>query len=346
MPSVWEKWRRKMGERPNPLKLEGIALRVGMLRDRLPGPYTLLLFAVLAWILSGIHTIGPDEQGLVRCFGKLSRTSGPGLHYRLPFPIESVTKCKVSKVRRVEIGFRTLRPGPPPEYRAVEEEALMLTGDENIIDLWFIVQFRIKEATHYFFNVADPEKAIKDAAEAAMREVIGRNNIDEALTTGKYTIQKEAWEALQGILDDYQSGMVVLAVQLQAVYPPAPVRDAFKDVISAREEKNQSIYEAQGYAHEILPGAKGQAARIEHEALAYREEKIKQAEGDAARFLARLEEYRKAREVTRKRLYLEAMGEIVSRAQKFVIDSAKQNVVPLLPLDALRQSGPDLAGEK
>lgn len=346
MPGVWEKWRRKMGERLKPLKMEGIAPRLRTLRGRLPGPYTLLLLALLAWILSGIHTIGPDEQGLVRCFGKLSRTSGPGLHYRLPFPIESVIKCKVSKVRRVEIGFRTLRPEPPPEYRPVEEEALMLTGDQNIIDLWFIVQFRIKEATHYFFNVADPGKTVRDAAEAAMREVIGRNKIDDALTTGKYNIQKDAVKTLQDILDAYQSGMAVLAIQLQAVHPPAPVRDAFKDVISAREEKNQSIHEAQGYALEILPGAKGQAARIEHEAVAYREQKIKQAEGDAARFLARLKEYRKARNLTRKRLYLEAMEEILSHAQKFVIDSERQNVVPLLPFEALRQPGPAPVGKK
>ena len=211
----------------------------------------------------------------------------------------------------------------------------MLTGDENIIDIQFIVQYKISNPKDFLFNVSDPALTIRDATEAAMRAIIGMNKIDEALTAGKFQIQKDAEKALQGILDGYASGLEVVAVQLQAVHPPEKVRDSFKDVVSAREEKNQSINEAQGYANDILPKANGRAAQIAQQAVAYKAETIKRALGDASRFLLQLKEYRKAKDVTRKRLYLEMMEQVLTGADKFVLDNEKSGVLPFLPLKGL-----------
>jgi membrane protease subunit HflK len=254
--------------------------------------------------------------------------------------METVIKPKVTIVRRIEVGFRTVDPGPPPKYRPVIQESLMLTGDENIIDLWFIVQYRISDAQNFLFKVADPVKTLTDAAEAAMRGVMGDNKIDEALTAGKFKIQNDAQNSLQEILDKYESGITVVAVQLQAVHPPEQVRDAFRDVVSAREEKNQTINEAQGYANDILPKAKGQAAQLERQAEGYKQEKVERAFGDASRFLAQLEEYRKAKDVTRQRLYLETLESVLPDARKFVFDPEVQKVLPLLPLQGLESPKP------
>ncbi|UCD82338.1 MAG: FtsH protease activity modulator HflK [Desulfobacterales bacterium] len=305
------------------------------LRRRLPGITTTLLILMAAWILSGIYMIAPDELGVVQRFGKLVRTAEPGLHYHLPYPIEAVSRPKVTRIQRFEFGFRTLNPGPPPQSQPVPDEALMLTGDENIIDLWFSVQVKIRNATDYLFNLAAPDKTVRDAAEAAMREIMGRCNIDAAMTTGRLAIQNDAQKTLQQILDSYACGLQVTAVQLQAVQPPEPVRDAFKEVISAREEKNTSVHDAESYRSDILPTAKGLAVRIEREAEAYAAERTNQARGDATRFTALLTEYRRAKDVTRKRLYLETMEEIAGKARKFIIDSENQGVLPLLPLEEL-----------
>ena len=314
---------------------DAIAARFAKLRKRLPGFYTTLLILVLVWILSGIYTVAPGELGVVKRFGRFTRTGEPGLHYHLPYPIESLDKPKVTEVQRFEFGFRTVQPGPPAQYEAVPEEALILTADENIVDLWFIVQFKIKNATDYLFKVADPSKTIRDAAEATMCAIMGKNKIDRVLTTGRLDIQNDVHKRLQEILDSYESGLQVSTVQLVAAQPPPQVRDAFKEVISAREEKNKAINEAESYRSDILPTGRGMAARIQREAEAYKEEKIKRAQGESARFLALLEEYRKARDVTRKRLYLETMEQIVSKSRKLVIDADKQGVLPLLPLQQL-----------
>ena len=320
--------------------------RLKAFRRRLPRFYVIILILFLIWILSGIFVVAPDEQGMVRSFGKLTRTLEPGLHYHLPFPIETVSKPKVTEIQRFEFGFRTVNSGPPPQFKPMDDEALMLTGDENILDVWFIVQFRIKDATSYLFNVADPSKTMRNAAEAAMRAVMGENKIETAMTTGRVNIQNDAQKALQQTLDSYVSGMQVIAVQLQAVQPPEPVRSAFREVISAREEKNKFINEAESYASDILPRARGLAVQIELEAEAYKEQKIKQSQGDADRFLALLKEYRNAKDVTRKRLYLETMEEILSQARKLVIDSDNQSVIQLLPLQELIQQLPEASKQK
>ena len=320
--------------------------RLKAFRRRLPRFYVIILILFLIWILSGIFVVAPDEQGMVRSFGKLTRTLEPGLHYHLPFPIETVSKPKVTEIQRFEFGFRTVNSGPPPQFKPMDDEALMLTGDENILDVWFIVQFRIKDATSYLFNVADPSKTMRNAAEAAMRAVMGENKIETAMTTGRVNIQNDAQKALQQTLDSYVSGIQVIAVQLQAVQPPEPVRSAFREVISAREEKNKFINEAESYASDILPRARGLAVQIELEAEAYKEQKIKQSQGDVDRFLALLKEYRNAKDVTRKRLYLETMEEILSQARKLVIDSDNQGVIQLLPLQELIKQLPEASKQK
>jgi membrane protease subunit HflK len=332
--------------RPKLPHADKVVERLKTFRRRLPRFYVIILILVLVWILSGIYVVAPDEQGVVKSFGKLTRILEPGLHYHLPHPIESVSKPKVTEIQRFEFGFRTVNSGPLPQYKPMADEALILTGDENIIDVWFVVQFRIKDATNFLFNVSDPFKTMRDAAEATMRAVMGENKFDTAMTAGRLNIQNDAQKALQKILDSYESGLQIIAVQLQAVQPPEQVRKAFKDVVSAREEKNKFINEAKSYSSDILPRTKGLAVQIELEAEAYKEQKIKQAQGDADRFLALLKEYRNAKNVTRKRLYLETMEEILGQARKLVVDSDKQGVIQLLPLQELFRQESEAPKEK
>lgn len=298
----------------------------------------ILLILVGIWLLSGIYIVNPDEQGVVLRFGKYNRTVEAGPHYALPFPIESKSTPKVTQVQRVEVGFRSMMQGSTFQQganRAVPEEAAMLTGDENIVNVQFSVQYQIKDPVEYLFNVTNPAAVVKSAAEAAMREVIGNSLIDSALTDGKLQIQTEATELLQQILDRYKVGVRVLAVQLQNVHPPQEVSDAFKDVASAREDKSRFINEAEAYRNDLLPKARGQAAAIENEAGAYKETRIRNAEGESARFLALLTEYNQAKDITKKRMYLEAMEEILSQPgmEKIVLPrETSGRVLPLLPL--------------
>ncbi|MBC7217912.1 MAG: FtsH protease activity modulator HflK [Candidatus Caldatribacterium sp.] len=297
------------------------------------GVYALFVILV-AYLASGVYVVGPDEVGVVRRLGSYNRTVPPGIHYHLPYPFESVARPKITEVRRVEIGFRTLSPGPPPRYALVPEESLMLTGDENIVSCQFIVQFRISDPYQYLFRIKDPEKAVKNAAEAALREVVGKKTIDEVLTTGRAEVQEETKNLLQEILDRYEAGIRVLAVQLQDVQPPQEVVSAFKDVASAREDKVRFINEAEAYRNQILPQARGEAARIIQEAEAYRETVIRRAEGEVARFLAVLKEYEANPEVTRRRLRLEALEEVLPKVKKFVFDEeeAAKGTLKFLPL--------------
>lgn len=300
-----------------------------------------VLAAVVIWLATGIYIVNPDEQGVVLRFGKYDRTVDAGPHYAFPYPIETAYKPKVTQVQRAEIGFRSMAQGGVFQQganRAVPEEASMLTGDENIVSVQFSVQFQIKDPVEYLFNVTNPPAVVKSAAEAAMREVIGNSLIDSALTDGKLQIQNEATELLQQILNRYKVGVRVLAVQLQNVHPPQEVSDAFKDVASAREDKSRFINEAEAYRNELLPKARGQAAAVENAALAYKETRIRHAEGESTRFLALLAEYEQAKDVTKKRLYLEAMEEILSsqHIRKVILpNEAAGHVLPILPLSDL-----------
>ena len=286
--------------------------------------------ALIFWLFTGVYTVGPDEVGVVQRFGKYDRTVQSGLNYHMPFPMETVKTPKVTEVKRIEVGFRTVGKN---QYRTVERESLMLTGDENIVDAELIVQYKIKEPINYLFNFVGPELTMREAAEASLRTVVGRHNIDEALTSGKLMIQEETKELLQSILDKYETGAQVVAVQLQDVSPPKQVIDAFKDVASAKEDKNRMINEAEGYRNDIIPKARGEAQAMIREAEGFREARIARAEGDVAKFKAILKEYSKAKDVTRERLYLEAMEEILPGIEKYIVPNGEDgNLLNLLNL--------------
>lgn len=313
--------------------------------DGMPGLRWLIVGACLVWILSGIYIVQPDEAGVVLRFGRYVRTEAPGPHIHLPYPIEQVFKPKVSQVRQTAVGYRAQSVGgvfQQGRVQAVDEESSMLTGDENIINVQFNIQYQIKPdgAVDYLFNVIRPDQVVKRAAEASMREVIGKNTLDSALTDGRVKIQNDVADLLQNILDRYQVGVQVVAVQMQDVQPPQEVRDAFKDVASAREDKQRSINQAEAYRRDILPKAQGQASETVNKAEAYRETRVREAEGEAQRFLSVLTEYEKAPDVTRKRMMYEAFEDILSKPgmEKLVLPSdAGSNVLPLLPLDAWKR---------
>lgn len=275
---------------------------------------------LILWLLTGIYSVGPDEVGVVRTFGKVTRVAQPGLHYHLPFPMEEVDTPKVTEVKRTEIGFRHIGK---QQFRKVESESLMLTGDENIVDAEMIVQYKIKDAEKYLFNFVGPELTMRGASESALRTVIGQHSIDEALTTGKFQIQEETKELIQQIIDKYETGILVVAVQLQSVSPPREVAASFKDVASAKEDKNRKINQAEGYRNDIIPKARGEAQAMLRRSEGFKEARVKRAEGDVAKFRAMLVEYRKAKDVTRKRLYLEAMEEILPGVKKYIVPSGK-----------------------
>jgi len=310
-------------------------------RPRIPKWATkaLPIAVVLAWLLSGIYTVGPESQGVVLRFGRHVATTGPGIHYRLPWPIDAVRVVPVSEIQRVEIGFRTVATSPRPVYQSVPEESTMLTGDENIIIAETIVQYRIKDAADYLFNVRDPEGAVRRATQAALRQVVGSHAVDDVLTTGKAQIQDEVRQTVQEILDLYEAGILIVAVQLQDVHPPDPVIGAFQDVASAREDQARIVNQAEAYANEVIPKARGEAAAIIQQAEAYKASRIARAQGDAERFRLLVEAYRTAPEVTRTRMYLEAMEEILPEMRKVIVDTANTGVLPLLDLTQLTGEG-------
>jgi membrane protease subunit HflK len=291
----------------------------------------LLAAALALWLFTGVYMVGPDEVGVVRTFGEYTRVSQSGLNYHFPYPIEQVNTPAVTEVKRIEIGFRTLRNG---QYRTVEKESLMLTGDENIVDAEMIVQYKIKDPVAYLFKIVEPELTVREAAEASLRTVVGRNKIDETLTTGKFKIQEGTKIQLQLILDKYESGIHVVAVQLQDVSPPREVIGAFKDVASAKEDKNRMVNQAEGYRNDIIPKARGEAEAMIRDAEGFRESRIKRSEGDAAKFTTILKEYRKAKSITQKRLYLETMERVLPGIEKIIVpDKDSGNMLNLLNLN-------------
>jgi len=291
----------------------------------------LLVAALALWLFTGVYMVGPDEVGVVRTFGEYTRVAQSGLNYHFPYPIEQVNTPAVTEVKRIEIGFRTLNNG---QYRTVEKESLMLTGDENIVDAEMIVQYKIKDPVAYLFKIVEPELTVREAAEASLRTVVGRNKIDETLTTGKFQIQEGTKIQLQLILDNYESGIHVVAVQLQDVSPPKEVIGAFKDVASAKEDKNRMINQAEGYRNDIIPKARGEAEAMIRDAEGFRESRIKRSEGDAAKFTTILKEYRKAKSITKKRLYLETMERVLPGIEKIIVpDKDSGNMLNLLNLN-------------
>ncbi len=296
--------------------------------------YIVVLIFLGLYLLTGIYVIGPDEVGMVKFLGEFVRQVPPGIHYHIPYPFETVIKPKITEVRRAEIGFKTLSTDPIPRYQYFPEESLMLTGDENIVNCQYTVQYRISNPYQFLFKVKDVDAAVKKAAESALREIVGKKQIDEILTSGKGVIQEETKTLIQSILDRYQSGVQIIAVQLQDVQPPQPVISAFKDVASAREDKVRFVNEAEGYRSEVIPNARGQAEQIIKEAEAFQEKIVKEAEGDTSRFLQVLKEYSLNQDVTRTRLYLETMQKVLPLVQKYLFDSSAstQDILKFLPL--------------
>ena len=323
-------------------RLPSIHLR--QLSPRVLGAVVLII--AIVWLASGAYIVGPDQRGIILRFGRHVATTDPGFHWHWPYPFETVLRPKVTEVQRVEVGFRTIDSGSPARYADIPSESLMLTGDENIniIDIDLVVQYRIADPTNYLFNVRNLTDTVKSGAEAALREVIGRRQLDEALTIGKLAIQEETKALLQSIMDDYHSGLQVVTVQLQEVQPPKQVIDAFKDVASAREDKIRFINEADGYRSAVLPEVRGQVETTLRQAEAYREEKVRRATGEAQRFLQILGEYQWAKEITRKRLLLETLEEIFPQMEKIIIeDGASANVLPIFPMGK-GETHPDLDG--
>ena len=299
-----------------------------------------LLAVLVIWLLSGSYIVNPGEEGVVLRFGKYDRTVGPGPHYALPAPIEKVYKPQVSRVLRSEVGYRSAgesRTYQKGQVRPIPAEASMLTGDENIINVQFSVQYRIADPVAYLFNIHEPDMLVRSAAEAAMREVIGNSYVDAALTDGKLQIQADTTRLLQNILDRYDTGLQVIAVQLQDVHPPDEVRDAFKDVASAREDKIRIINEAEAYRNELIPRARGEAAAIGNKAEAYRATRIQNAEGEAARFNALSAEHARAPKVMEHRLYYETLEDLLRNAREKVLLDGKspERILPYLPLSGV-----------
>ena len=311
----------------------------------------IVLAAIAIWGLSGFFRVDPDEKGVVLRFGKYVRDAKPGLNYHLPYPIESVLTPKVTRVNRIDIGMRLvedLRRGTT--MRDVPEESLMLTGDENIVDVDFSVFWLVKPdgAGDYLFNIQQPEGTVKAVAESAMREIVGRSTLQPILTT-RQPVETAVQELMQSTLNKYGAGITITQVQLQKVDPPSQVIDSFRDVQAARADLERAQNEAQTYANKVVPEARGKAAQITQGAEAYREQTVAEAKGATSRFLKVYDEYKKAPDVTRQRMYLETMERLFGGTDKIIMDSgASGGVVPYLPLDQLmrrpQQTTPQTGG--
>jgi membrane protease subunit HflK len=339
---------------PTPPDLEDLLRRSqDRLRNVLPGGsfgtrgFGLIALVVLVlWGFSGFFRVEPDELGVVLRFGKYVRDAQPGLNYHLPYPIESALTPKALRVNKIDVGMRLvedMRRGST--MRDVPEESLMLTGDENIVDVDFSVFWLIKPAgvSDYLFNIQNPEGTVKAVAESAMREVIGRSLIQPILTGARQTREVGVHDLMQRTLDHYGSGVQITQVQLQKVDPPSQVIDAFRDVQAARIDAERAQNEAQTYANRVVPEARGRVAQITQAAEAYREQTVAEATGQAARFLKIYEQYKNAPDVTRQRMYLETMERLFGGTDKIIVDTNKSGggsgVVPYLPLNELRPQG-------
>jgi membrane protease subunit HflK len=304
---------------------------------------------VALWLASGFYRVQPDEQGVVLRFGAFTSTTPPGLQWHLPWPIETVMTPGVTRINRVEIGYRSAGGGERIEQgrdsagRDVLEESLMLTGDENIIDIDFAVFWRIRDVSAYLFNTRNPTYTVKSAAESVMREVIGRTPIQPALTEGRGQIETSVLKGVQAILDQYGTGVEITQVQLQKVDPPAAVIDSFRDVQRANTDADRMRNEAESFHNDIVPRARGDAARLVAEADAARQANVAETTGQAQRFLSVLKAYQAAKEVTLTRLYIETMQEILSHTPSVVVDQGLQGVVPYLPLNDLGRAPPKAA---
>jgi membrane protease subunit HflK len=291
---------------------------------------------IVIFLLSSFYSVGPDEVGVIRRFGRYVRTTMPGLHVKFPMGIETVDKVKVKYIFKEEFGFRTVKAGIKTRYspREYYDESLMLTGDLNVIVVEWIVQFRVKDPTKLLFNIRDPRATIRSISEAVMRLVVGDYSVSEVLTTQRVEINNTVQEKLQEILDSYDSGIQIVTIKLQDVNPPDPVKPSFNEVNEAKQEREKMINQAWEQYNKAIPAARGQAEKTIREAEGYALNRVNQAKGDAAKFIATWNAYKNAKDVTRKRLYLETMNDIIPKAgKKYIIDPDQRSLLPLLRLE-------------
>jgi modulator of FtsH protease HflK len=333
-PDLGDAWRRSR-ERLRGL-LPGGAMTAG-------GIVLALLALIVVWLLSGIYFVTAREQGVVLRFGQYVARTGPGINYHLPWPIETVETPEVTTVNQITIGYRVgAEANDESEAEGAREESLMLTGDENIVDVNFTVGWVIKDAAEYLFNVDSQEQTIKAVAESAMREVVGQTQIEPILTQDRAPIEIQVRELMQKTLDTYRAGVTITQVKMQKADTPAEVIDAYRDVQAARADQERMRNEAEAYANKIIPEARGKAAKVVQDAEAYRQQVIAQAEGEAKRFLSVYAQYRNAPEITRRRIYLETMSGILAPMNKVILDEgAGRSVVPYLPLPGFDKRTPD-----
>jgi modulator of FtsH protease HflK len=305
------------------------------------------LVVALIFLWSSWFTVQPEETGVVQRFGKVVRTAGPGLHFKWPFGIETARLVPTARVLKEEFGFRSLAttPGQRTQYadnQGYKNESLMLTGDLNVIDVQWIIQYRIEDPIRYLFHVRDAPKTIRDIAEAVMRRVVGNRLGSEVLTIGRVAVSSKAKEEIQQILSAYETGVHLVTVELQDVTPPDPVKPAFNEVNEAGQDKERTINQAQEQANREIPKARGEAARSISEAEGYAIERVNRARGEATRFQAILTEYERAPEVTRRRLHLEALGRFMAEMKGlYIVDSDQKAIVPWLSLESgLKESDP------
>jgi membrane protease subunit HflK len=311
------------------------------------------LIVVVVWLLSGVYVVNPDEQGVVLRFGAFDRVTTPGINYHLPWPVESVETPQVTRENQLNVGYAVPRAGGNTDtVRDVPEESLMLTGDENIVDINFTVFWVIQNAGNFLFNVENlgtqQDLTIRAVAETAMREVVGRNQIEPILTANREPIQEEVRGLMQRILDSYGAGVTITRVQMQKADPPAQVLEAYRDVQAARTDQDRMRNEAEAYANRVVPEARGGAARILQQAEGYKQQVTVQAKGEAQRFIAVYDQYKRAPAVTRQRIYLETMQDVLGNMNKVILDNRSgQGVVPYLPLPELQRQqtrpGPPVA---
>ena len=304
----------------------------------------LIIVALIIWLATGFYRVEPDEQGIELLFGKWNQvTTEPGLHYFFPTPIGKTMTPKVESIRKINVGYRSaseLGFSSNSSDRNVLEESLMLTGDQNIVDVNFTVLYKIKDAGKFLFKLRNPETTVKDMSESVMREVVGQRDLEFLLTGGRQEVEQVVRSDLQDILDEYESGILVQSIQLQSVNPPALVIDAFDEVQRARQDKEKLVNEANSYLNKIVPNARGDAAKLVQEATAYKEQVIKQAEGVAQNFIDVYNSYKDTKYVTRQRIYLETLTEVLEGPNKIILDSTGegQGVVPYLPLNELNKN--------
>jgi len=300
--------------------------------------FTVLLLIIIGFYLTtGIYKVGPKEVGVIKRFGKYTRQVDSGLHYHLPYPFETVETPKVTQVRRIELGFRTINSGPPAQYRVKEEESLMLTGDLAIVSAHAVVKYKIKDPIKYLFLIKQPNDTVRDASEAALRQIIGQNDITDVLTKKKTEIQIEVKNLLQETLDNYQAGIYVDNFLFQDVSVPEAVQDAYRDVASAKEDKHKKVNQANAYKNQVLPQARGEATEVIRQAEGYKAQRVAEAEGNVARFNELLKKYKMGKEVTRTRLYLETMEEILPNVDKVIVGNNSQGILKLLNLDSMQK---------